>query len=200
MKVAILIFAGLSVVKGVSWNGNNWAFACDFWGGDLANARVTGSECGGKCASTSGCTHFTWTTYNGGTCWMKQGAVTQADAFDVSDQSFVCGIVTITNPPSGGGGGGVGTVLTNVLATRHVSGGSGDACALPRGSYTLNNPFALGDRPELGYLKFKPDLCGHILNINCGHGPLDIIITNSNYGGGIDLYSRATWLVFWWFL
>jgi hypothetical protein len=48
---------------------------------------------------------------------------------------------------------------------------------------------------ELGYLKFKPDLCGHVLTINCGHGDLDIIITNSNYGGGMDLYSQSTWYV-----
>ena len=204
MKVTILsllIVASISATNGMNWNGNNWAMGCDFWGRDLTNARMAGSECGGKCAATSGCTHFTWTSYNGGTCWMKSGAVTKADAFDVADQSFVCGIVTITNPPvtnppNTGGGGGVGTVLTNVLATRHVNGG-GDACALPARSYAITKPFALGDLPELGYLKFRPDLCGHVLNINCGFGPLDIIITNSNYGGGIDLYSSSTWYAFW---
>ena len=89
-------------------------------------------------------------------------------------------------------GGGVGPVLNGVLATRHVNGG-GDACALPRADYTNNFPFALGDIGALAHLKFKPDLCGHILTINCGRGPLDILVTNSNYGGGMDLYSRATW-------
>lgn len=26
-----------------------------------------------KCESAPGCTHFTWTLFNGGTCWMKKG-------------------------------------------------------------------------------------------------------------------------------
>uniref|UniRef100_A0A915KPA5 Uncharacterized protein n=1 Tax=Romanomermis culicivorax TaxID=13658 RepID=A0A915KPA5_ROMCU len=84
-------------------------------------------------------------------------------------------------------------LLSNVLATRHVNGG-GDACALPAGvSYALNTPFALGDISSLGYMKFKPDLCGHVVTIDCSHGSLDILITNSNYGGGMDLYSQVTW-------
>ncbi len=56
-------------------------------------------------------------------------------------------------------------------------------------------PFALGSIPELDYLKFRPDLCGHVVQIDCGHGPLDIVVTNSNYGGGMDLYAQATWPV-----
>ena len=195
MTWGTLIFLfGLPLAHSVAWNGNNWALGCDFKGGDFTNARVTSSNCGGTCAATSGCTHFTWSSYNGGTCWMKNGAVSQSDAFDVSDKTMVCGIISGGGGGGGGGGGtsGVGPVLTNVLATRHVNGG-GDACALPGRSYAVTKPFALGDLPELGYLKFKPDLCGHVLNINCGNGALDIIITNSNYGGGIDLYSQSTW-------
>lgn len=175
----------------IPWNGNNWALACDFQGGNFANVKVSSSDCGGRCAATSGCTHFTWTTYNGGTCWMKNGDATKDSALFTGDYTAVCGIVAATSaPPTSGGG--VGPVLQNVLATRHVNGG-GDACALPARSYAVNKPFALGDMAELAHLKFKPDLCGHVLTINCGFGPLDIIITNSNYGGGIDLYSQATW-------
>ena len=37
-------------------------------------------------------------------------------------------------------------------------------------------------------------MCGHIVRIDCGHGPLDTIVTNSNPGGGLDLYSASTWL------
>ena len=88
--------------------------------------------------------------------------------------------------------GGVGQVLQNVLATRHENGGTG-ACELPQTGYTNDYPIALGDMASLGHLKFQPDLCGHILNIDCGHGPIDIIITNSNLGRGLDLYSRSTW-------
>lgn len=35
-------------------------------------------------------------------------------------------------------------------------------------------------------------MCGHILTINCGKNDLDVIINNSNYGGGLDLY-ESTW-------
>ena len=31
-------------------------------------------------------------------------------------------------------------------------------------------------------------MCGHIFTINCGKGDLDIIVTNSNLGNGLDLY------------
>ncbi len=49
-------------IMDVNWNGNNWALACDFRGGDFANARVSSEQCGGMCASTQGCTHFSWTS------------------------------------------------------------------------------------------------------------------------------------------
>jgi hypothetical protein len=33
------------------------------------------------------------TTYNGGTCWMKTGAVSKSDAFSTTDQTMVCGLL-----------------------------------------------------------------------------------------------------------
>ncbi|OXA57317.1 endoglucanase-5 [Folsomia candida] len=86
----------------VNWNGNNWAMKCDFNGNNLSNVKISSDKCGGKCAETSGCTHFTWTNYNGGTCWMKSGNVSPNDAFETSDSSMVCGYMET----SGGGGGG----------------------------------------------------------------------------------------------
>jgi hypothetical protein len=65
--------------------------ACDFKGNDLSNQKSTSSNCAQTCASTSGCTHFTWTTYNGGTCWMKSGSISQSNAISTGDQSMVCG-------------------------------------------------------------------------------------------------------------
>ena len=81
--------------------------------------------------------------------------------------------------------------MNNILATRHGATEIG-ACSLPKGDYTVKYPVALGDIPELSHLRFTPDLCGHVLRINCGNGDLDIIINNSNLGGGLDLYS-STW-------
>jgi hypothetical protein len=65
---------------------------CDFKGSDLSNQKGSASSCAQTCASSSGCTHFTWTSYNGGTCWMKSGSVSKSNAFYTGDQSMVCGI------------------------------------------------------------------------------------------------------------
>ena len=170
----------LANVHAINWNGNNWAFGCGFRQRDLANVTISGEKCGGQCVVTNGCTHFTWNNYNGGTCWMKYGPVSKSNAFETGDNNMVCGVIAKSNNKDG------------VLATRHVNGG-GDACALPRADYSVVYPLALGDVAELRELKFNPDLCGHVLQIDCGNGPLDVIITNSNLGGGLDLYSESTW-------
>jgi hypothetical protein len=117
---------------------------------------------------------------------MKYGSVSQSDAFFTNDYSMVCGVVDASPSNSG-----QGPLLYGVLATRHAAYESG-ACALPAGNYAVTNPVALGNIDSLQYLKFQPELCGQILQVDCGHGSLNIIITNSNYGGGLDLYS-STW-------
>ena len=76
----------------INWNGNNWALSCDFRGNNLSNVLVAADRCGGQCEQTHRCTHFTWTTYLGGTCWMKTGAVSKNDAFSTNDQTMVCGV------------------------------------------------------------------------------------------------------------
>ncbi|KAJ3125120.1 hypothetical protein HK100_010985 [Physocladia obscura] len=53
-----------------------WAEACDWTGGDIANELTTGELCGSTCEGYSGCTRFTWTEYNGGTCWLKNNSAT----------------------------------------------------------------------------------------------------------------------------
>ncbi|UJR07340.1 hypothetical protein I4U23_011627 [Adineta vaga] len=167
----------------IVWNGN-WAFGCDFYKNDLMDARIRGEDCGGRCAATSGCTHFAWTTHNGGTCWMKHGRVTKANAFETGDRSMVCGVIREE-------GSSTGNVSYGVHTTRHGATEHG-ACALPASDYAVVNPVALGNIDSLKNLKFRPELCGHILNVDCDHGSLDIIVTNSNLGGGLDLYG-STW-------
>ena len=75
----------------IFWNGN-WANACDFYENNLSNAKTSADKCGPQCESTSGCTHFTWTNHEGGTCWMKRGPVSKNDAFSTGDQEMVCGV------------------------------------------------------------------------------------------------------------
>ncbi|CAF0989411.1 unnamed protein product [Didymodactylos carnosus] len=67
--------------------------SCDFHGNDLSNVQISSELCGGKCAATDGCTHFTWTNWNGGTCWMKQGPVSTDAATPSNDPSMVCGVM-----------------------------------------------------------------------------------------------------------
>jgi hypothetical protein len=170
----------------IHWIENNWAFGCGFKGNDLSNVRIRSEDCGEKCAQTLGCTHFTWTKWNNGTCWMKYGSVLKKDAYSTADPNSICGVILSSLSTSVSD-----DILYNVLATRHAAYESG-ACALPSSNYAVVNPVALGSIESLKYLKFHPELCGQILNVDCGNGPLDIIITNSNYGGGLDLYA-STW-------
>lgn len=68
------------------YNGGSWAMDCDFIGKDTKNFPSRGEDCYNKCLGDTfalthnphqltfirhGCTHFTWTDYNGGTCWLK---------------------------------------------------------------------------------------------------------------------------------
>jgi beta-glucanase (GH16 family) len=84
------------VLNNIIWNvdsstGSKWAIGCDWRGNDLASVQVSGDRCALSCATTAGCTHFTWNKYNGGTCWMKSGQVNGNDAMNTGDSSFVCG-------------------------------------------------------------------------------------------------------------
>jgi hypothetical protein len=52
-----------------------WAENCDFDEHNLYSRQSNGETCGGICADDASCTHFVWTDYNGGTCWLKQGII-----------------------------------------------------------------------------------------------------------------------------
>src|SRR5690242_18029755 len=47
-------------------------FGVDFMGGDIKNTRQpTATNCCADCKATAGCKGFTWTNFEGGTCWLK---------------------------------------------------------------------------------------------------------------------------------
>ncbi len=81
----------------INWQGS-WAMDCDFNGNDFSSARVPGEQCSSKCQQTSGCTHFAWNDYEGGTCWMKKGPISKFNA--ISKQNTVCGIISTSIDPS----------------------------------------------------------------------------------------------------
>jgi hypothetical protein len=71
-----------------------WAMDCDFHGKDVASVRAQGKECGPSCQARLDCTHFTWSSYEGGTCWMKSGRVRKEEAVTSKDtMGNVCGIL-----------------------------------------------------------------------------------------------------------
>ena len=78
-----------------------------------------------------------------------------------------------------------------VQTTYHDTHEAG-ACELPASYYVVQYPVALGTIDSLKHLKFRPELCGHVLQIDCGNGILDVVVMNSNYGGGLALYA-STW-------
>ncbi|GMF43411.1 unnamed protein product [Phytophthora fragariaefolia] len=46
----------------------------DFQGGDVGSSYSASADgCCSICSGTNGCLAFTWTNYNGGTCWLKSG-------------------------------------------------------------------------------------------------------------------------------
>lgn len=76
-----------------------WSFACDFEGNDFENVRSSGELCGPRCLQKRLCTHFTWTQYNGGTCWLKRN-LRKTSRFpyavgliETNDNSMVCGFI-----------------------------------------------------------------------------------------------------------
>ncbi|KAG4076940.1 hypothetical protein HA402_015927 [Bradysia odoriphaga] len=80
----------------VDWNGSDSARWCAFSGNDLTNTQSKSEDCANKCASTRKCTHFTWTDFNSGTCWMKTNNVSKSEAFPKNDQNAVCGVVGLS--------------------------------------------------------------------------------------------------------
>lgn len=90
------LLTSTETVNTIQWNESNWATGCDFYNNDLYNYQTSVQNCADLCVRIAGCTHFTWTTYNNDTCWMKKGNVSRNDAFASNDQTMICGIVNST--------------------------------------------------------------------------------------------------------
>ncbi|POM60067.1 SCP-like extracellular protein [Phytophthora palmivora] len=50
-----------------------WQHNCDYYGSDIYSVPGIPDVCGDLCADEEKCTHWTWTYFNGGTCWLKNG-------------------------------------------------------------------------------------------------------------------------------
>lgn len=68
-----------------------WENNCDFYGQDTYSVRAGGERCGDLCANDGGCTHWTWSNYNGGTCWLKNGGTSSKNWFNGAGCGYVVG-------------------------------------------------------------------------------------------------------------
>ena len=68
----------------------SWAKGCDFYANDYKSAIISYDKCAQKCSNTNGCTHYVWSS---GTCYLKNGAISQANAIYTNDFSMHCGIL-----------------------------------------------------------------------------------------------------------
>ena len=95
MKIFLIISQLILFVstQNITWNGD-WAFNCDFHNSDLSSIPSNCSDCSSYCLKTPGCTHFTWTSNFGGTCWMKKGPVLKNNAFYDTSVNKICGVIT----------------------------------------------------------------------------------------------------------
>jgi hypothetical protein len=79
----------------IAWKTVIWSNNCNFIGRDYNKVYVAEAECGLRCEREEECTHFTWTKYKNGTCYMKNGEVRLENAFKVETYSF-CGVISTT--------------------------------------------------------------------------------------------------------
>ncbi|KAG4077514.1 hypothetical protein HA402_002941 [Bradysia odoriphaga] len=94
---------GITVAPVIDWNKDNWAKNCDFKGNDLKIVHTSADECGRRCATTSGCTHYTWVDSfispvfpyilrkGLGVCYLKKNVVFKSDAMPKSRAN--CGLM-----------------------------------------------------------------------------------------------------------
>jgi hypothetical protein len=79
----------------------NWATNCEISKNDLYNLPThNAQDCGTGCAATQGCSAFTWTNLNGGTCYLKRGSISTGQA--TSKTGAVCGVVKAFTGTLGG--------------------------------------------------------------------------------------------------
>lgn len=81
----------------LSWRtsgATRWAHGCDWAGNDIGSTRVAAARCGGACDRVRACSHFAWTAYRGGTCWLKGGPPPPlARAVGSAKAGAVCGVI-----------------------------------------------------------------------------------------------------------
>jgi hypothetical protein len=67
---------------------------------------------------------------------------------------------------------------------------------MPQGDYAVTDAIALGQSQALGNLKWRQGLCGQVLRIDCGNGPVDAVVASTcnlnSDSCGVDMIGK-TW-------
>jgi hypothetical protein len=197
-----------------AWNDGDggkvkWQFDCDFPGNDIGNQRVPGDQCGGLCINTNGCNHFSHfygvcylkkassipprkqTSGGGGVCGFLTGDLKHFEYF-WSQTLTILNMIKISTFLGSNGNSGNRNVKGTFWAEQSDAGG----CQMPQGDYAVTDAIALGQSQALGNLKWRQGLCGQVLRIDCGNGPIDAVVASTcnlnSDSCGVDMIGK-TW-------
>ncbi len=91
MEIRMLYNCTETLPNIIVWKIDNYAMNCNFPGNDIGNLKSEEKDCQKICLNISDCNHFTWSNFNGGTCWLKHGLVTKLNS--VYSLGEVCGFI-----------------------------------------------------------------------------------------------------------
>ena len=78
----------------IDWQGKNWAHSCQFADNNFLLEKTNNAEtCEEMCHLTPSCTHYSWSNWENGTCWLKNGSVHRCNARFNGANTTRCGIV-----------------------------------------------------------------------------------------------------------
>ncbi|RLN94383.1 hypothetical protein BBJ28_00008425 [Nothophytophthora sp. Chile5] len=104
---AIATIASVPVTSAFQVGSNDrvmWETHCTYFGSDYGSKSGLADACGDICADDSTCTHWTWNSFNGGTCWLKSGTTSTKFRSSGADCGYVVSrsSSTATSPSSNG--------------------------------------------------------------------------------------------------
>lgn len=81
----------------IKWLKGDFAHGCQFVDGEIAVTTSPKYDCVFVCHFMPGCTHYTWSSENGGLCWLggANGVVKKSQAVMTKDLSTLCGVVNV---------------------------------------------------------------------------------------------------------
>ena len=104
--ICAILIVHVGKINSIIWNeepGNSWSYSCIFPQDPKTDLKRIYSEprmCSFQCRMTPGCTHYFWSSTIGflSACTLRgDSKITKANAIDVQNQAFFCGILTPGN-------------------------------------------------------------------------------------------------------